>query len=75
MAPHSNPSHLARLVGWASVAALACLTVYLFLARWFWPAEILCHFRPVVGAFGLLGALVALGLRLRSQSLALGAWR
>ena len=73
MAPHAVRRTWLGWLAWASVGAFACSTIYLFLARWFWPAEILCHFRPILGAFGLFAALVALGLRLRSQALALGA--
>jgi endonuclease/exonuclease/phosphatase (EEP) superfamily protein YafD len=60
-------------LAWLAVAGFGSLSAYLLLARWFWPAEILCHFRPILGAFGLLAALATLGLRLRSQALALCA--
>jgi len=73
LAPHAARRTWLGWLAWGSVAAFACLTVYLFLARWFWPAEILCHFRPLVGASALILALVALSLRMRVQSLALGA--
>jgi len=62
-----------RTIAWLGVAGLACFAAYLLLARWFWPAEILCHFRPHLGALALLGAAVALAFRLREQSLAFGA--
>jgi endonuclease/exonuclease/phosphatase (EEP) superfamily protein YafD len=61
------------LLAWLPVAAFGGLLGYLLLARWFWPAEILCHFRPHFGGLALIAAAVTLALRLRAQSIALSA--
>lgn len=63
---------LARLA-WLTVAAFTSLSGYLLMARWFWPAEVFCHFRPHVGGLALVAVLAAAMLRMRWQSLSLGA--
>ena len=60
-------------LAWLAVAGFGSLSAYLLLARWFWPAEVFCHFRPLVGAAALAAAGFALGLRCRGPALALAA--
>ena len=61
------PAFLRRALRLAAGLAGA-LTGYLLLARWFWPAEVLCHFRPFLALLWLGLAGVALLARARGAA-------
>ncbi len=70
----ANPSSTRCYLTWAAwiaAAAGAFSICFSLTARWFWPAEILCHFRPHGGALLLVCAVMVLGLRLWRPGIAL----
>lgn len=57
------PISLRRATAWGLAVGVGAAVLLAFAAPWFWPAEILASFRPVLAVVAVGAAVVALALR------------